>query len=96
MTMLDIFQKTIEEAPVDLRILSVKEGSVKSKLVVECSGQKTTIELSNTCTPKEEQTYCWQVLATAMSSIYIGAGDLEKGRLWLDAWHDKSLITNGL
>lgn len=93
MKMLEIFKETVKESPVELRILSAKEAYTKSTLRVEYKGAETTVELRNTCTPGEEKNYCWYVLATAMSSIYLNAGDVKRGKLWLDSAHDRNIIT---
>lgn len=93
MTMLEAFTEELNKLPFELKIISEKSSNYKSKLVLEYEGEKTSVELNNTCTPGEEYNYCWNVIATAMSSIYIAKGDYKKGRLWLDALNDRSIIS---
>lgn len=95
MTMLDIFKETAKELPVELNILSIKESNTKDKIRVEHGGTETTVELYKTCAPGEERNYCWYAITTAMSAIYLSNGDIHKARLWMDAMHDKSLVTAG-
>lgn len=93
MTMIDIFKKTLSELPVELEILKAKEFGSKWKLTMGFRGTQTSVELSKACTPNEAENYCWQVVATAMSSLYMNLGDLQKARLWLNSLNNKSLIT---
>ena len=93
MTMLEIFKETVKGFPMELNILSVKDGYSKSKLRVEHGGIETTVELHKTCAPGEERNYCWYAIATAMSAIYLSSGNIQKARLWMDAMNDRSLIT---
>lgn len=93
MTMLDVFYKTVNSLPFDLSIESAKEYHSKVKIEVKYDGTKATVELNKMCTPGAEKDYCWSVIATAMSEIYMNKGDLEKARLWLNALHNKKLIT---
>ena len=93
MTMLEVFSGELQKLPFELKIISEKTGNSKSKLIMEYAGEQTSVELNKTCTPGEEQKYCWNVICTAMSSIYLMKEDYKKGRLWLDAVHDRSMIT---
>ena len=93
MTMFEIFEETVKDLPVELNILSRKDGNTKCKIRLEHGGVETTVELRNSCEPGEEKDYCWSVVATAMSTIYFYRNDYKKVRLWLDAMHDRSLIT---
>lgn len=93
MTMLDIFRETVAALPVELNIVSVKNGYSKTKVVLEHGGITTWVDLHKTCAPGEERKYCWQVAACAMSAIYLTGGDLQKAELWMEAMQDKSLIT---
>lgn len=93
MTMLEIFKETAKGLPVELNVLSVRDGYSKSKLRVEHGGIETTVELHKTCAPGEERNYCWYAVTTAMSAIYLSSGNIPKARLWMDAMHDRSLIT---
>lgn len=93
MTMLEVFEEVRRGLPFDLELLSVKEDNNKYRLTVSYSGRSTTVELRKTTTPGAQEDYCWYALATAMSSLYLDAGDVGRTRLWLNALHDRSIIT---
>lgn len=93
MTMLEIFNETVRDLPVKLEVLSAKESNGKWKLAVKLGDDETTVELRKTCAPGEERNYCWQVAATAVSTVYFVREDYKKARLWMDAMSDRSLIT---
>lgn len=93
MTMIEIFRDTLSTLPVDLKIVKEKELNSKWKLTLEFNKIQTTTELSKLCAPNEANSCCWKTVATAMSSLYIKLGDLQKAQLWLNALLDKSLIT---
>ena len=94
MTMLEIFQETIDAIPVPLVILSVKEEHSKSKIRVKHLGQETTVDLKKACAPGEERDYCWNVAATAVSEICLSVGQLSLAKLWLDSiiTHSKDAV----
>lgn len=87
--MFEIFEEMVKELPFELRIVSLKRGNVKSNVEVEYDGIRTKVELRNSCSPGEERGYCWTVIATAMSNIYILKGDPKLAKTWMDAMHDK-------
>lgn len=93
MTMIDIFKETIKELPVELTIKTVKESYGKWKLTVKLGDDETTVELRKTCSPGEERNYCWQVAATAISTVFFYREDYKRAKLWLDAMSDRSIIT---
>lgn len=94
MTMIEIFKDMLSALPIKLKIIKEKELSSKWKLTLEFRECQTTAELSKLCAPNEATNSCWRTVATAMSSLYIKLGDLQKAQLWLDALHDKKLITS--
>lgn len=94
MTMLEIFLDTIQALPVPLSILSIREGSSKSRIRLEYLSQQSTVELKKTCAPGEERDYCWNVAATAVSEICLSVGQLSLAKLWLDSiiTHSKDAV----
>lgn len=93
MTMLDIFKETIKELPVELTLKAAKESNAKWKLTVTMGDDETTVELRKTCAPGEERNYCWQVAATAISTVYFYREDYKRAKLWMDAMSDRDIIT---
>ena len=93
MSMLTIFEDVRRSLPFDLETVSIKEDRTKYRLTVKYGEIKTSIDLRKMVEPGEEESYCWYAIATAMSSIYLLCGNAAKGRLWLDAMHDRGLIS---
>jgi hypothetical protein len=81
MKMLEIFKERLVPG---LTIVNVKERASKYTICVEYEGKTTTIDLSKTCTPKQEERYCDIVIAGAMASIFFNAQDFENARIWLE------------
>lgn len=93
MKMLDVFKQVVSESSVSsLQILGVQESEGTNLLRVSYTGMVTTVELNNRCEPGYEQDYCWYVLATAMSNIYVNISDFKNARRWLDALHDRLVV----
>lgn len=93
MTMLEVFEGVRKTLPFELEVVAVKEYNDKHRLTVRYGEATTKIELRKAVAPGAQEEYCWYAIATAMSSIYLDAGDMARTRLWLDAMHDRSLIT---
>lgn len=91
--MYEIFKEVVKDLTFDLKIVSHKHSNTKTDVELEFGGIRTKVELRNTCTPGEERNYCWNVVATAMSNIFVIKGDLELARIWMDSMHDRSLIS---
>ena len=97
MTMLDIFMNVVSELPFDLLLLSAKEQRRKYKLEMEFRGRedvgRCNIDLYKTCSPGMEREYCWEVIATAISTMYFNDKKYLKAQQWLEARKDRTKIT---
>ena len=92
-TMLEIFEYGLKDFPINLEIVSVKETNDKYKLTLKYGDDTDNVELRKTCAPGCERDVCWMAASTAMSTIYLKRGDFTKAKLWLDATHNKKIIT---
>ena len=91
MSMLDIFKETLQE---EMAIASYKELSAKYKITLSYKGMVGICELGKTCAPRQEESYCRKAINTAVSSMYIVAGNLKEAQEWLNGNKWNCIITN--
>ena len=96
MTMLNVFMDVVSELPIDLVLLSTKEQGSKFKLEMEFRDKedvgRCNIDLYKACAPGMERKYCWEVIATAISAMYLNDKKYEKAQKWFEARKDQSKI----
>lgn len=93
MSMIDIFKDTLQEG---MEITACKELASKYKVTLSYKGMTGNCELGKTCAPKYEISYCRKAIDSAVSSMYINAGNLVEAKAWLDGekWkEEKKTVT---
>lgn len=81
MKMIDVFKNELKR---DMSIGTEKELSGKWKVTILYNGMESTIDLPKTCTPGCEKEVCRKAIDTALSTMYINAGNLTEAKRWLD------------
>ena len=67
-----------------MSITSEKELSNKWKITISYDEMKASVDLPKTCIPGAERELCRKTIDTAMSTMYINAGNLPEAKKWLD------------
>lgn len=80
-SMIDIFKKELQDG---MEIVKCKEMANVYKITLSYNGMTGTCELSKMCTPNAEKSLCRKSIDTAISGMYINAGNLTEAKLWLD------------
>lgn len=79
--MIDIFKETLQDG---MEIVKFKEMANVYKITLSYNGMIGTCDLSKMCAPKSEKSLCKQAINTAVSGMYINAGNLAEAKEWLD------------
>lgn len=87
MKMIDVLKNELKS---NMSIGTEKELSSKWKVTILYNGMQSTIDLPKTCTPGCEKEVCRKAIDTALSTMYINAGNLLEAKKWLDGefWED--------
>lgn len=88
-SMVDIFKKELQDG---MEIVKCKEMANVYKITLSYDGMTGTCELSKMCAPNAEKSLCRKSIDTAISGMYINAGNLTEAKLWLDG--EKWNVTN--
>ena len=80
-SMIDIFKKELQDG---MEIVKCKEMANVYKITLSYNGMTGTCELSKMCAPNAEKSLCRKSIDTAISGMYINAGNLTEAKLWLD------------
>ena len=80
-SMIDIFKKELQDG---MEIVKCKEMANVYKITLSYDGMTGTCELSKMCAPNAEKSLCRKSIDTAISGMYINAGNLAEAKLWLD------------
>lgn len=93
MKMIDVLKNELKR---DMSIGTEKELSSKWKVAILYNGMQSTIDLPKTCTPGCEKEVCRKAIDTALSTMYVNAGNLVEAKKWLDGefWKDTSKDSN--
>lgn len=81
MEMLDILRNELKEG---MSISKVKELSNKYNITFAYKGMEASAELLKTCVPGAANEVCRKTIDTAISTMYMNAGDLSEAKKWLD------------
>lgn len=89
MNMLDVFKDTLQDG---MKITQCKELLNKYKLTLSYNGMSASCELNKLCMPGNEKSLCMQAIDNAMSTMYLGKGDLKEGEAWLhgERWNQET------
>lgn len=87
MKMIDILKQELKSG---MSVESEKELSNKWKIVITYNGMKASVDLPKACTPSAEKEVCRKTIDTALSTMYVNAGNLVEAKKWLDGefWKD--------
>lgn len=90
MSMIDIFKDTLQDG---MEIVKCKEMANVYKITLSYNGMIGTCDLSKMCTPKSEKSLCRKSIDTAISGMYINAGNLNEAKEWLDGnkWQEETV-----
>ena len=80
-SMIDIFKKELQDG---MEIVKCKEMANVYKITLSYNGTTGTCELSKMCAPNAEKSLSRKSIDTAISGMYINAGNLTEAKLWLD------------
>ena len=80
-SMIEIFKKRLQYG---MEIVKCKEMANVYKITLSYDGMTGTCELSKMCAPNAEKSLCRKSIDTAISGMYINAGNLTEAKLWLD------------
>ena len=80
MDILDVFKDSLQDG---MEITKCKELSNKYKLTLSYNRMSALCELNKLCTPGNEKSLCMQAIDNAMSTMYLGKGDLKEAEAWL-------------
>lgn len=80
MDILDVFKDTLQDG---MEITKCKELSNKYKLTLSYNRMSASCEINKLCTPGNEKSLCMQAIDNAMSTMYLGIGDLKEAESWL-------------
>lgn len=88
-SMIDIFKKELQDG---MEIVKCKEMANVYKITLSYDGMTGACELSKMCAPNAEKSLCRKSIDTAISGMYINAGNLVEAKLWLDGekWNSVS------
>lgn len=81
MKMIDVLKRELIGG---MSISAEKELGSKWKVTISYSGMQSTIDLPKTCTPGCEQEVCRKAIDTALSTMYVNAGNLIEAKKWLN------------
>ena len=81
MKMIDVLKNELKS---DMSIGTEKELNSKWKVTILYNGMQSTVDLPKVCTPGCEKEVCRKAIDTALSTMYINAGNLAEAKKWLD------------
>lgn len=95
MTMIDILKKELKHG---MNLAKIKELSNKWKIIILYEEMESIIDLPKTCTPGCEKEVCRKAIDTALSTMYINAGNLAEAKKWLDGefWKEDAGRSRGV
>ena len=80
-SMIDVFKKELQDG---MEIVKCKEMANVYKITLSYNGMTGTCELNKMCAPNTEKSLCRKSIDTAVSGMYINAGNLIEAKSWLD------------
>ena len=80
-SMIDIFKKELQDG---MEIVKCKEMANVYKITLSYDGMTGTCELSKMCAPNSEKSLCRKSIDTAISGMYINAGNIIEAKSWLE------------
>ena len=87
--MIDILKQELKDG---MSIENNRELSDKYKLTIVYDGMKALVVLPKACAPGCEREVCRKTIDTALSTMYVNAGNLTEAKKWLDGefWHESN------
>ena len=79
--MINVLKSILQDG---MKIEKIKEMSNEYRVVLKYKGMTGNCSVSKMCTPGNEKSLCMKSIDTAISGMYINAGNLEEAKAWLD------------
>lgn len=79
--MINVLKSILQDG---MEIEKIKEMSNEYRVVLKYKGMTGNCSVSKMCTPGNEKSLCMKSIDTAISGMYINAGNLEEAQAWLD------------
>lgn len=79
--MINVLKSILQDG---MEIEKIKEMSNEYRVVLKYKGMTGNCSVSKMCTPGNEKSLCMKSIDTAISGMYINAGNLEEAKAWLD------------
>ena len=86
--MINVLKTVLQDG---MEIEKVKEMANEYRVTLKYKGMTGNCSVSKMCSPGNEKSLCMKSIDTAISGMYINAGNLEEAKAWLDGerWHAK-------
>lgn len=79
--MINVLKSVLQDG---MEIEKIKEMANEYRVVLKYKGMVGNCSVSKMCTPGNEKSLCMKSIDTAISGMYINAGNLEEAKAWLD------------
>lgn len=86
--MINVLKTVLQDG---MEIEKIKELSNEYRVTLKYKGMIGNCSVSKMCSPGNEKSLCMKSIDTAISGMYINAGNLEEAKAWLDGerWNAK-------
>lgn len=86
--MINVLKSVLQDG---MEIEKVKEMANEYKVTLKYKGMTGNCSVSKMCSPGNEKSLCMKSVDTAISGMYINAGNLSEAKAWLDGkrWNIK-------
>lgn len=86
--MINVLKTVLQDG---MEIEKIKELSNEYRVTLKYKGMTGNCSVSKMCSPGNEKSLCMKSIDTAISGMYINAGNLEEAKAWLDGerWNAK-------
>lgn len=79
--MINVLKSVLQDG---MEIEKVKEMANEYRVTLKYKGMTGNCSVSKMCSPGNEKSLCMKSIDTAISGMYINAGNLEEAKAWLD------------
>ena len=79
--MINVLKSVLQDG---MEIEKVKEMANEYRVTLKYKGMTGNCSVSKMCTPGNEKSLCMKSIDTAISGMYINAGNLAEAKAWLD------------
>ena len=91
--MINVLKSVLQEG---MKIDKIKEMANEYRVTLKYNGMVGNCSVSKMCSPGNEKSLCMKSIDTAISGMYINAGNLAEAKAWLDGerWNKKITMTD--